>query len=285
LAQIAADAVGADLDDVTVIGGDTDAIPFGIGTFASRSTVLAGNAIARSAGELRDRILRGAAVLLEAAPADLEIAEGRVSVRGSPARRVAFAEIVQASLPTLGGPARVEGGFEVATYQAVPTVTYASAVHAALVEVDPETGAVRLLRYVVAHDCGRLVNPRLVDGQIHGGVAQGIGGGLLEEITYDEAGQLQTGSLLDYALPRADDLPAIETIHLECPSPRNPLGVKGVGEGGAISPPAALANAVEDALAPFGIRITEGPVTPRRVLALLTLAGPPAAAGSPSPAP
>jgi carbon-monoxide dehydrogenase large subunit len=148
-------------------------------------------------------------------------------------------------------------------------VTYASAAHVAVVEVDAETGGVRILRYVVAHDCGRVVNPLLVDGQIHGGVAQGIGGGLLEELVYDEAGQLLTGTLMDYALPRADEVPAIETIHLEWPSPRNPLGVKGVGEGGAISPPAALANAVEDALIPFGIRITEGPVTARRIAALL----------------
>ena len=230
-AQIAADALGVLLDDVTVIGGDTDGIPFGVGTFASRSTVLAGNAVARSASELRQKLVRGAARLLEAAEGDLDVEGGRVFVRGSPSRGVTFAEIVQASLPTFQGPARVEAGFEATTYQSVPTVTYASAVHVALVEVDPDTGAVRLLRYVVAHDCGRLVNPLLVDGQVHGGVAQGIGGGLLEEIVYDGAGQLLTGSLMDYALPRADDLPFIETIHLEYPSPRNPLGVKGRGRG------------------------------------------------------
>jgi carbon-monoxide dehydrogenase large subunit len=172
---------------------------------------------------------------------------------------------VQASLPGFQGPAAVEGPFEATVYEGVPTVTYASAVHVALVEVDRETGRVTLLRYVVAHDCGRVINPRLVDGQIHGGVVQGIGGGLLEEIVYDGAGQLLTGSLMDYALPRADDVPPIETIHLEHPSPRNPLAVKGVGEGGAISPPAAIAGAVEDALAPLGVRVTEGPVTARRV--------------------
>jgi carbon-monoxide dehydrogenase large subunit len=172
-------------------------------------------------------------------------------------------------LPTFDQPAAVEPDFEATIYQGVPTVTYASAVHVAVVEVDPETGRVRILRYVVAHDCGRVVNPMLVEGQIHGGVAQGIGGGLAEEIAYDEAGQLLTGSLMDYALPRADELPFIETVHLEHPSPRNPLEVKGVGEGGAISPPAALANAIEDALAPFGVRVSEGPVTPARIVALL----------------
>jgi carbon-monoxide dehydrogenase large subunit len=264
-AQIAADALSVDPDDVTVIGGDTDAIAFGVGTFASRSTVLAGNAIARAAGDVRQRLLRGAARLLEAAEADLEVADGRVGVRGSPGRALPFARVVQASLPGFQGPAAVEGPFEATVYEGVPTVTYASAVHVALVEVDRETGRVTLLRYVVAHDCGRVINPRLVDGQIHGGVVQGIGGGLLEEIVYDGAGQLLTGSLMDYALPRADDVPPIETIHLEHPSPRNPLAVKGVGEGGAISPPAAIAGAVEDALAPLGVRVTEGPVTARRV--------------------
>jgi carbon-monoxide dehydrogenase large subunit len=268
-AQIVADALGVDLDDVTVIGGDTDAIPFGIGTFASRSTVLAGNAIAASGAAVRAKLVRAAARLLEAAETDLLVEGGRVFVRGSPGRALTFAGIVRASLPTFQAPGAVELDFEAMTYQGVPTVTYASAVHVAVVEVDPETGRVRLLRYVVAHDCGRVINPMLVDGQIHGGVAQGVGGGLAEEITYDAGGQLLTGSLMDYALPRADELPFIETVHLEHPSPRNPLEVKGVGEGGAISPPAALANAIEDALAPFGVRITEGPVTPARIVALL----------------
>jgi carbon-monoxide dehydrogenase large subunit len=268
-AQIAADALGVALEDVTVIGGDTDAIPFGIGTFASRSTVTAGNAIAAAGAAVRGKIVRAAARLLEAAEPDLEVAEGRVFVRGSPGRGLPFASIVRASLPSFQAPAAVEPDFEATTYQGVPTVTYASAVHVAVVDVDPETGRVDLLRYVVAHDCGRVVNPMLVDGQIHGGVAQGIGGALSEEIVYDTAGQLLTGSLMDYAVPRADELPFIETVHLEHPSPRNPLAVKGVGEGGAISPPAALANAIEDALAPFGVRITEGPVTPARIVALV----------------
>ena len=202
------------------------------------------------------------------------VEDGRVFVRGSPGRALTFASIVRASLPTFQAPGAVEPDFEATTYQGVPTVTYASAVHVAVVDVDPETGRVQLLRYVVAHDCGRVINPMLVDGQIHGGVAQGVGGGLGEEIVYDSAGQLLTGSLMDYAVPRADELPFIETVHLEHLSPRNPLGVKGVGEGGAISPPAALANAIEDALAPFGVRITEGPVTAARIVALLRDADP-----------
>ena len=268
-AQIAADAIGTNLEDVTVIGGDTDAIPFGIGTFASRSMVLAGNAVAASGAAVRAKLVRAAARLLEAAETDLTVEGGRVFVRGSPGRALTFASIVRASLPTFQAPGAVEPDFEATTYQSVPTVTYASAVHVAVVEVDPETGRVHLLRYVVAHDCGRVINPVLVDGQIHGGVAQGVGGGLGEEIVYDSAGQLLTGSLMDYAVPRADELPFIETVHLEHLSPRNPLEVKGVGEGGAISPPAALANAIEDALAPFGVRVTEGPVTAARIVALV----------------
>jgi len=135
--------------------------------------------------------------------------------------------------------------------------------------VDPETGVVTLLRYVVAHDCGKVINPRIVDGQVHGGVAQGIGGALYEELVYDEHGQLLTGSLMDYLVPTAMEVPPIETVHLEYASPRNPLGVKGLGEGGAISPPAAIANAIEDALEPWGVRVTETPVSPARLLALI----------------
>ena len=268
-AQIAADALGVPLDWVTVIGGDTAAVPFGVGTFASRSAVTAGNSIADACREVRTKLARAAGALLEAAPDDIEIEDGRVFVKGSPGSGVDLARVVQASIPTFAKPGVASPDFEASAYHHVPTVTYASAVHVAQVEVDPATGAVKLLRYVVAHDCGRVINPIIVDGQVHGGVAQGVGGALFEEMVYDETGQLLTGSLMDYAVPKADDLPLIETVHLEFPSPRNPLGVKGLGEGGAISPPAAIANAVEDALAPFGVRITETPVTAARIVALL----------------
>ena len=213
--------------------------------------------------------MRAAAALLEAAAADIEIEDGRASVRGSPGTAVDLARVVQASIPTFARPGVASPDFEASAYHHVPTVTYASAVHVAQVEVDPDTGGVRLLRYVVAHDCGKVINPIIVEGQVHGGVAQGIGGALFEDMAYDEQGQLLAGSLMDYAVPKADDLPPIETVHLEFPSPRNPLGVKGLGEGGAISPPAAIANAIEDALAPFGVRITQTPVTPARIRALL----------------
>jgi carbon-monoxide dehydrogenase large subunit len=268
-AQIAADALGVPLDWVTVIGGDTAAVPFGVGTFASRSAVTAGNSIADACREVRTKLTRAAAVLLEAGPDDIEIDDGRVFVKGSPGSAVDLARVVQASIPTFAKPGVASPDFEASAYHHVPTVTYASAVHVAQVEVDVATGRVTLLRYIVAHDCGRVINPTIVEGQVHGGVAQGVGGALFEEMVYDEAGQLLTGSLMDYAVPKAEDLPLIETVHLEFPSPRNPLGVKGLGEGGAISPPAAIANAIEDALAPFGVRITETPVTAARIVALL----------------
>ena len=268
-AQIAADALGVPLDDVTVIGGDTREIAAGVGTFASRSLVVAGNAVAGAARDVRGKVVRAAAALLEAAEPDLEVEDGRVFVRGTPGRGLTLAEIVRSSLPTLAGRRVDDPIFEASRYETVSTVTYASAVHVAVVDVDPETGAVAIVRYVVVHDCGRLVNPLIVEGQVHGGLAQGIGGGMSEVLAYDAAGQLLSGSLMDYAVPKARDLPRFETIHLEYPSPRNPLAVKGVGEGGAIAPPAALANAVEDALMPFGVRITEGPLLAERIVALI----------------
>ena len=271
-AQVAADALGIPLDWVTVVGGDTAAIPFGIGTFASRSAVNAGSSILVAAGKVREKLAAAAAALLEAAPSDIEIEDGQAFVRGAPASSVTLERVVRSALPTFARAGAVTADFEATVYHHQPTVTYTSAVHIAHVEVDAETGAVRLLRYVVAHDCGRLINPMIVEGQIHGGVAQGIGGGLLEEMVYDEQGQLLTGTFMDYLVPTARELPPIETVHLEYPSPRNPLGIKGIGEGGAISPPAALANAVEDALAPFGVRVTRAPLGPDTVRSLIVAA-------------
>jgi carbon-monoxide dehydrogenase large subunit len=268
-AQVAADVLGVPLDWVTVIGGDTAAVPFGVGTFASRSGVTAGNSIADAARQVRGKLVAAAAALLEAAPDDVDIADGRAFVRGAPDSAVDLGKVVQASIPTFARPGVATPDFEASAYHHVPTVTYASAVHVAQVEVDPGTGYVRLLRYVVAHDCGKVINPMIVEGQVHGGVAQGVGGALFEEMAYDAEGQLLTGTLMDYLVPSATDLPKIDTVHLEYPSPRNPLGMKGLGEGGAISPPAAIANAIDDALAPLGVRVTATPASPARVLALI----------------
>ncbi|MEK6529634.1 MAG: molybdopterin cofactor-binding domain-containing protein, partial [candidate division NC10 bacterium] len=204
-AQICADTLGVPLEAVTVVGGDTAAIPFGVGTFASRSTVVAGNAIAAAAAKLRDKVRRVAAGLLEASPEDIEIEDGKAFVRGVPTSAVTLARVVQSTVPSFARPDARDLDFEATAYYTVPTVTYSSAVHVALVEVDVETGAVRLLRYIVVHDCGRVINPVLVEGQVHGGVAQGIGGGLGEELRYDEAGQLLTGTFMEYPLPTAAD--------------------------------------------------------------------------------
>src|SRR5262249_30867530 len=280
LAQIAADALGLPLDWVTVVGGDPAAIPFGIGTFASRSAVNAGSSVLVAARRVRDKLAEAAALLLEAATPDVEIADGVAFVRGTPTSRVPLARVVQSALPTFARAPAVTADFEATAYHHQPTVTYTSAVHAALVEVDPDTGAVRLLRYVVAHDCGKLINPPIVEGQIRGGVAQGVGGALLEEMVYDPAGQLLTGTLMDYLVPTAMELPPIETVHLEYPSPRNPLGIKGIGEGGAISPPAAMPTAVQHAVAPFDVTVTRTPLGPAVVQALLR-----AAARRPAPSP
>jgi carbon-monoxide dehydrogenase large subunit len=268
-AQVAADALGIPIEWVTVVGGDTAAIPFGIGTFASRSAVNAGSSIHIAARQVNEKLRAAAAVVLEASAEDVVISDGMASVRGAPGSAVPLGRVVHASLPTFARPAAVSPDFEATVYHHQPTVTYTSAVHVAHVEVDVGTGAVRLLRYIVAHDCGKLINPVIVEGQIHGGVAQGVGGGLLEEMVYDEQGQLMTGTLMDYLIPTAKELPAIETVHLEYPSPRNPLGIKGIGEGGAISPPAAIANAVEDALRPFDVRVTRAPLGPSVVLSLI----------------
>jgi len=268
-AQIAADALGLPLEAVTIVGGDTAAIPFGVGTFASRSAVNAGSSIHEASGRVKDKLVAAAAALLEAAPADVLVTDGMVSVRGAPASAIPISKVIQAAIPTFARPGVASPDFEATVYHHQPTVTYTSATHVAVVDVDPGTGAVKLLRYLVAHDCGTIINPVIVEGQIHGGVAQGVGGGLLEEMVYDEQAQLLTGTFMDYLVPTAMELPPIETVHLEYPSPRNPLGMKGIGEGGAISPPAAIANAVEDALAPFGVRVTRTPLGPSVVLGLL----------------
>src|SRR5213594_2258787 len=195
-AQVAADALGVPLDWVTVTGGDTAGVPFGVGTFASRSGVTAGNSIVDAARRVRAKVLAAAGALLEAAPQDLEIEDGRVFVRGAPASAVDFARVVQAALPTFARPGVVTPDFDATAYHHVPTVTFASAVHVAIVDVDRDTGAVKLVRYVVAHDCGKVINPIIVDGQVHGGVAQGVGGALFEDMAYDAEGQLLAGSLM-----------------------------------------------------------------------------------------
>ncbi len=228
-------------------------------------------AIHHASERLKQKVLAIAANLLECAAADLELRDGGVGVVGVPEAAVSLARIAAAARPGWdhGRPAEIEAGLEEVYYWEPPTVTWSSATHVAIVEVDPETGRVAIEDYAVAHDCGNVVNPMLVEGQIAGGAAQGIGGILHEAICYDTEGQLLSGSLMDYALPAASDIPAFRIAHQHSPSPLNPLGVKGVGEGGAVAPPAAIANAVCDALAPFGVEFNSTPITPERIVQLL----------------
>jgi aerobic carbon-monoxide dehydrogenase large subunit len=267
-AQVVADTWKVDPDDVVICLADTAGISMGLGTIASRSTVTLSAAIHHASDRLRQKAFAIAANLLECAPADLELRDGGIGVVGVPGAEVSLAKLAQAARPGWdhGRPEGVEAGLEETYYWEPPTVTWSYAAHVAIVEVDPEIGRVRIDKYVITHDCGVVVNPLLVEGQIAGGTAQGIGGILLEELAYDEGGQLLAGSLADYLVPTADDIPDMIMIHQHSPSPLNPLGVKGVGEGGAVAPPAAIANAICDALSPFGVEFNATPIKPEQIV-------------------
>ncbi len=270
LAQVAADELGVAFADVRVIQNDTTVVPYGWGTWGSRTAVTSGGAIIGAATKVREKILRTASRLSEIPPADLALAGGLVVRKQDgtslmPIKTVAYHAIVATG--TLAP--EDEPGLEATTNYEPPPATHSNATHLATVEVDPETGQIRLLRYIVVEDCGRIINPIIVDGQIQGGVAQGIGTALYEQALYDEHGQFLTGTLMDYLVPTALDVPQVEIGHIETPSPFSKGGIKGMGEGGAIGPPAAIANAVADALSPFGVQINEIPLTPERVLACL----------------
>jgi carbon-monoxide dehydrogenase large subunit len=252
-AQIVADALGVEPAQVTVIHGDTALIPDGEGTAGSRTLVVGGSAVYRAAQVVRRKLLDRAAKRLEAAEADLVLAGGRVHVAGVPSRELALAELVGRTPLAGAGRYSVRGG------------TFPFGTHIAIVEVDPDTGAVRLLAHVAVDDCGVVVNPLLVEGQIHGGVAQAVGQALYEEVYYDESGQVLTGSLAEYAVPHAIMMPPITTLRTETPSPRNPLGAKGVGEAGTIGATPAVVNAVLDALAPWGVRHLDMPLTSAKI--------------------
>ena len=270
-AQIAADLWGVSLEDVRLIEGDTASIQFGCGTFGSRSSVNVGSALFEASARLKEKVLQLAAHLLEANQDDLELVNGKVFVRGMPQRSVSFSELARAAMPGWASklPNGLAPGLEETYYFVPATVTWANAAHVAVVEVDKDTGEIKLLDYVVSHDAGKLINPLFVEGQIHGGVAQGIGAALYEEICYDPNGQLLSGSFMDYLLPGSMEVPKMKTVHLESASPLNPLGIKGLGEGGAIAPPAAIANALADALRPLTVQVNEIPLSPSRVLDII----------------
>jgi aerobic carbon-monoxide dehydrogenase large subunit len=268
LAQIIADEIGVSPQAIKVVHGDTDTTPYGWGTFASRSLVIAGGATLIAARKVRAKLIKMASHLLEAAAEDIVLEDGQAKVGGTD-RSVPVAQMArEAYTQTHKFKGEIEPGLtETGTYD--PVGTFSNACHVAIIEVDVETGGVKLEKFLVAEDAGRIINPMIADGQVHGGVAQGIGNALLEEIVYDEAGGILTANLADYLLPTAREIPPIELHHMETPSVNSITKAKGLGEGGAIGAPAAVINAVNDALAPFGVSIDEMPATPQRIRAAL----------------
>src|SRR5207237_2261115 len=261
--------LGIPVEDIDVQHGDTAIGPMGMDTYGSRSTPLDGNAVHISAMKVQEKARKIGAHLLEAAEADVVYENGKVFVKGTPSKSITIQEIAMAAFQTNRIPKGMEGGLEATTFVDPSNFVWPFGAHIAVVEVDAETGATKILRYVAVDDVGNRINPMVVDGQLHGGIAQGIGQALFEEAVYDEAGQLRTGSMVDYLVPTAADLPAFELAATVTPSPVNPLGTKGVGEAGTIASSAAVINAVVDALAPFGVKDITMPATPEKVWQLM----------------
>ena len=288
-AQIVADELGVRPDQVVITTGDSRSMNWGSGTYASRSAVVTGNAVGSASRTVREKAAQLAAELFEANPADIEFEDERVFVKGSPefglplwdiavvANPIRYAYGTQAAraiklLKKRAGPPLPEDtdpGLEARKYFSPAQATYASGNHAAIIEVDPETGIVSILKYVAVHDCGRVINPMIVEGQVHGGVAQGVGGSFYERLAYDQEGQPLSTTFMDYLIPTAMEVPDIECHHVETPSPLNPLGIKGAGEAGVIPVPALMAQALEDALSPFEVHVTEMPLNPGQIRELV----------------
>lgn len=264
-AQVVADEFGLPVEHVEIVAGDTESTPQGWGTYGSRTTAVGGGALKLAAMKVKDKVKKLAAHLLEASEEDLEWAEGGFRVKGSPGQAKSFAELALMANVAWNMPAGMEAGLEATSFYDPPNFVYPFGAHIAVVEVDGETGNVEVKRYVAVDDCGPQINPMIVEGQVQGGVVQGIGQALWEGAVYDESGQLVTGSLLDYAIPRADVLPDIDVLSTVTRSPHHPLGVKGIGEAGTIASTAAVYNAVIDALEPFGPDNLTMPLTPERV--------------------
>ena len=280
-AQIVADRLGITPDMVDVVHGDTGTGPFGLGTYGSRSLAVGGESIARSAAKLVDKAKQIAAHNLEAAPEDIELVDGKFSVKGSPDKGLTIAEIAGAAYVTMDMPDGMEPGLETTTFYDPENFVFPFGAHACITDVDVETGKVDIVRYVAVDDCGPAINPKLIDGQIHGGITHGIGQALYERIHYDDDGQLVTGTFVDYALPSAADVPSFETDRTETPSPVNSLGVKGVGEAGTIAATPAILNSVIDALRPLGVDFLNMPLSPQNVWSQIELAQGRGAPGDP----
>jgi len=268
-AQLAADELQVPFEDVEIVHGDTAQIPFGMGTYGSRSTAVGGAAIYTAIQKIKEKGKKIAAHLLEASEADLDYEDGKFAVKGSPARHKTWGEVALMAYLAHNLPKGLEPGLEATSFWDPPNFVFPFGTQIAVVEVMPDTGRVTLLRYVAVDDVGRVINPMIVDGMVHGGIAQGVAQALWEYAAYDEHGQLVSGNMMDYTLPKADDLPFYETDRTVTPSPVNPMGVKGAGETGTIASTAAVANAVLDALVPFGISHLDLPLTPSRIWAAI----------------
>ncbi|TMC64568.1 MAG: xanthine dehydrogenase family protein [Chloroflexota bacterium] len=291
-AQIVADQLGLSPGDILLTEGDSQAFNWGVGSFASRAATVAGSALHLAAVKVRAKAKQVAADLFEAAPEDIELADGRVFVKDAPHRFLTLGQLAISANPLryaygenarqlmsmkLAGPrpgpalppGRGAPGLEATEFYSPPHASFASGVHGAIIEVDPKTGMVSFVKYAAVHDCGRVINPMVVEGQVHGGVAQGIGGAFFERLVYNEDGQIVNASFMDYLLPTSAEIPPITVDHVETPSPLSPLGMKGAGEAGVIPVPALFASAIDDALSPYGLRVLEMPLYPCRVYELL----------------
>jgi aerobic carbon-monoxide dehydrogenase large subunit len=268
-AQMGADILGIDPAQVQIVHGDTSIVPYGIGTFGSRATAVGGTAVYKSLHKVKEKMARIAAHIVESDPERMVFADGKISAKESPKKSIAFGQAVSAAYVAKTLPAEMEPGLEATTFFEPTNFTYPFGTHICVVEIDAETGDVKLVRYVAVDDCGNVINPLLVEGQVQGGIVQSVGQALLEEAVYDEQGQLITGELMDYALPRASDMCWIETERTVTPTPVNPMGVKGVGEAGTIGATPALAGAVADALAPFGVRHVDMPFKREKIWQLM----------------
>lgn len=271
-AQVVADMLGITPEDVRIVHGDTASVPYGIGTFGSRGTAVGGTAMYKSLEKLRAKMTTIAGFILKEKPDKLELANGKIATKNGK-KSLSFHEVVGAAYTAKTLPPGIEPGLEATTFFEPPNFVFPFGTHVCVVEVDAETGDVKLQKYVAVDDCGNVINPLLVDGQIHGGIVQSVGQALFEEAVYDEQGQLVTGELMDYAIPRAADLPRMELARTVTPSPVNPMGVKGVGEAGTIGATPALTNAVVDALAPFGVKHVDMPAKRERIWRLIQQAG------------
>jgi carbon-monoxide dehydrogenase large subunit len=264
-AQMAADALGLDIDDINVVHGDTAIVQYGIGTFGSRATALGGTALTMSLNKLQEKMKKIASTMMEVPPDQLTFTNRTVAMASDPTKHIPLQRVIDAAYGYKQPIPGVEPGLDATSFYEPPACTFPFGTHAAVVEVDADTGAVKVLRYVAVDDCGTIINPLLVEGQVHGGIAQGLAQALYEEVVYDESGQLRTATLMDYAVPKAEMLPRFELASTVTPTQVNPLGVKGVGEAGTIGSTPCIYNAVMDALKPLGVRDLTMPLKPEKI--------------------